>query len=146
MIWKDKRMENEFCPPKFCYVFIFCFVCYMNYRAIHFIIMFNSTLEDKIVVTIGTFLCSQYSLCVLFVILFGSKFIKSIKKEDDQFIITNDFNKQAIFNISDVQSVETSTYNVNRQNCFIFSKGNPRSRSHSTKWNQISNNVPDGKY
>jgi len=105
MIWKDTKISDEFCIPKFSYFTVTCFVFFMTLWAL-IDVMTRTNLQDKIVIIIGSYFVGQYCLRNVFFMLMSGQYVKSIKQDRDHFILTTDYNKQFAFKLSDVLSVE----------------------------------------
>ena len=111
MIWNDAHLSKTSTTPKFIHYIASGVFFILSYLAINDVIT-NSNVIDKIISAVLFLIFTFYDLCNLFMILKGSKYVETIRKDGNCFILTNIFQKQISFIISDVLSIDASKFSI----------------------------------
>ncbi|MBA3535148.1 MAG: hypothetical protein H0T84_00835 [Tatlockia sp.] len=111
MTWNDVCINKKICLSKFFYCEIACIALFIILIAIRSMIM-HTNLENIIVAMVSILAFAYFGGCNIYIILNGSKFIKTIKQEDDYFELTNVFGKQRNFTFIEVIAVVPSRFTI----------------------------------
>ncbi|KTC91781.1 hypothetical protein [Legionella drozanskii] len=111
MIWCDTHLSSRDCLPKPLYYFTACVLFWVSGLA-GFGVVIGSDIQDKIIGSVVIVFLAYFGICNVFMILTGSRYVKSIKKEDSFFTLTNVFEKKTNFAVSDIFLVETSKFSI----------------------------------
>jgi hypothetical protein len=109
MVWNDVYIIKNICLSKFFYCVIASIVFITILIAIRSM-MIHTGLENTIIAIAGIVSCTYFSAYNLFIILKGGRYVKSIQKAGEQFVLVNIFNEEIVFKLSDVSSVKPSKY------------------------------------
>lgn len=107
MIWEDTHFKQKVETPKWSLYAATCLCFIMAYLIV------KTELMDKLIPgTIAVFFLIYLVACNILKILKGDRYVESIKKIEDRFILTNIFKTQINFTASDVLSVETAKSSI----------------------------------
>ncbi|MBA2711691.1 MAG: hypothetical protein H0U57_14020 [Tatlockia sp.] len=124
MIWYDINLKKIISIPNKYYLIGICTSFYLVYGAIKCFLI-QSNLEDNIMAIIGGLSFIYFGFYCLFIFLRGSRYVKSIQKEERHFILINLFNIELIFEQADVYSVEPSKHSFLENFLTDFGGKNP---------------------
>lgn len=120
MIWEDTHFKEKVEIPKWSLYVATCICFIMAYLIVKIELM------DKLIPsTIAVLSLIYLVFCNILKILKGDGYVESIKKIEDQFILTNIFKTQINFTASDVLLIETAKSSITDKLLIGFTKHAP---------------------
>lgn len=124
ILWNDILLNSRACLPKPLYYATSSICLVLAFLAAKCVIT-DFYITDKIFSFVAAVSLFYIGLCNVLMILKGGEYVKLIKKENENFLITNLYNEKTNFNVDDVKLVSAERFSLIHFFLVDFSKQRP---------------------
>lgn len=111
IFWNDTQLDGQACLPRRLY-YLTSITCLVMACLVTNNVITDFYIKDKIIGLVEAIFLFYFGLCNILMILTGREYVKSVKKENENFLITNVYDEKISFGVAEIKLVSSARFSL----------------------------------